>query len=42
MEACEGTDMAESMDQLLNAEFKEAFDEFDKVGRICVKWLKLI
>ena len=24
--------MAESMDKLLTAEFKEAFDEFDKVG----------
>lgn len=24
--------MAESLDQLLNAEFKEAFDEFDKVA----------
>ena len=23
---------SESLDQLLNAEFKEAFDEFDKVG----------
>ena len=23
--------MGESMDELLNAEFKEAFDEFDKV-----------
>ena len=28
---------AESLDQLLNAEFKEAFDEFDKVrsGVLC-------
>ena len=25
-------EMAESMDKLLTAEFKEAFDEFDKVG----------
>ena len=24
--------MGESMDELLNAEFKEAFDEFDKVA----------
>ena len=24
--------MSESMDQLMTAEFKEAFDEFDKVG----------
>lgn len=27
--------MAESLDQLLNAEFKEAFDEFDKVQIKC-------
>ena len=29
---------AESLDQLLNAEFKEAFDEFDKVrsGVLCI------
>jgi hypothetical protein len=25
--------MAESMDELMNAEFKEAFDEFDKVSQ---------
>ena len=31
---------AESLDQLLNAEFKEAFDEFDKVrsGVLCIKF----
>ena len=25
-----------SLDELLNAEFKEAFNEFDKVGRIVI------
>ena len=29
----EEADMAESMEKLLTAEFKEAFDEFDKVGK---------
>ena len=31
--------MAESLDQLLNAEFKEAFDEFDKVSNTHTKIL---
>ena len=31
--------MGSSLDELLNAEFKEAFDEFDKVSSI---WIKLI
>jgi hypothetical protein len=29
---CRGMEQTSSMDQLLNAEFREAFNEFDKVG----------
>ena len=28
--------MGSSLDELLNAEFKEAFDEFDKVTNLCL------
>ena len=29
--------MSTSLDELLNAEFKEAFDEFDKVNNVALK-----
>ena len=32
--------MTSSLDELLNAEFKEAFDEFDKVAKNLFKWFK--
>ena len=33
--------MAESMDKLLTAEFKEAFDEFDKVQYIQIQGIQI-